>query len=142
MGTLRLTAKEIGHITLFENLTGAVVKDCIVNEDENEILFIVKKGDMGLAIGRKGANIKKVKRAIDKKIDVIEYSDDPAEFIKNILNPFRIKGVELTDSKEKVAIVEIDDRDKTMAIGKRGRNIQRVKMLAVRHHGIKDIIIK
>lgn len=132
---MKLSAGEIGYIALFEKITGATAKDCITDEEENKILFVVKKGDMGLAIGKKGANIQRVRQAIGKKIEVIEYSEDPVEFVKNIFHPLRVNNVSISNN---VARVDLDDRDK-VAIGR--RNIQKAKMLAERHHNISSIII-
>ncbi|MBI5253082.1 MAG: NusA-like transcription termination signal-binding factor [Euryarchaeota archaeon] len=132
---MKLSAGEIGYIALFEKITGATAKDCITDEEENKILFVVKKGDMGLAIGKKGANIQRVRQAIGKKIEVIEYSEDPVEFVKNIFHPLRVNNVSISNN---VARVDLDDRDKVV-IGR--RNIQKAKMLAERHHNISSIII-
>ena len=54
---IRITTREMRYIALFENITGATVKDCIVDDVLNRIIFIIKKGDVGMAIGRKGKNI-------------------------------------------------------------------------------------
>jgi N utilization substance protein A len=136
--SFKLSSEDIRYIALFENITGAITKDCITDNDENKITFIVKKGNMGLAIGRKGSNIKRVKQTLGKKIEVLEHSDDPAEFLKNMFSPYRVKKVELKDG---VAYVEVDERDKTAAVGKKGKNIQKIKALAKRHHDIKDVIV-
>jgi N utilization substance protein A len=137
---LRLTADEIRYINLFESMTGATVKDCIL--EEGRAVYVVKKGDMGLAIGRKGANILRVRQAVDKAVEVIEYSEDPEEFLKNILSSIRIKKVSLQKKAEKkVAIVNVDGRDRAKAIGRGGKNIQMIKQLAGRHHDIADVVI-
>ncbi|NOZ76252.1 MAG: NusA-like transcription termination signal-binding factor [Euryarchaeota archaeon] len=137
---LRLSADEIRYITLFESMTGAGVKDCIIDADH--VVFVVKKGDMGLAIGKKGVNIQRVRQALDKKVEVVEYSEDPVEFIKNILASLRIKKVSLQKKAERqVAVVSVDGRDRARAIGRGGRNIQMIKQLAGRHHDIADVVI-
>lgn len=139
---VKFSADDIRYIALFERLTGAVVKDCIASEEENKILFVVKKGDMGLAIGRKGSNIQRVRHALGKRIEVIEYSDDPAEFIKNIFHPYRVNEVRFADAAEgKIAKVAIDDRDKVSILGKRGKSLEKAKILSKRHHNIRDLII-
>ena len=137
---LRLSADEIRYITLFESMTGAGVKDCIIDDDQ--VVFVVKKGDMGLAIGKKGANIQRVTQALDKKVEVVEYSEDPAEFVKNILSSLRIKKVSLQKKAEKqVVVVNVDGRDRARAIGRGGKNIHMIKQLAGRHHDIADVVI-
>lgn len=138
---VKLSANDIRYIALFEKITGAVVKDCIAN-DENKILFVVKKGDMGLAIGRKGSNIQRVRHALGKKVEIVEYSEDPAEFIKNIFHPFRVNEVRFSKvANNKIAKVSIDDRDKVSILGKRGKSLLKAKILSKRHHNISDLII-
>ncbi len=139
---IKLTADEIGYITVYERMTGAMIKDCVINDEENKIIFVVKEGDMGLAIGKKGATVQKVSKTMGKKIEVIEHSDDPAKFVVNILRPLRIRDVSLSDRKnKKIALIEVDDRDKIKAIGRRGKNIQKIRDIIMRHSNIKDVVI-
>lgn len=143
MEALKLSSQEIQYIALFERLTGAVTKDCINDDEENKILFVVKKGDMGLAIGKKGSNIQRVRQALGKKVEVVEHSGDPVEFVKNAFHPVRVTDVSITAEgpQKKVARVVVDDRDRATAIGRRGKNIQKVKTLAERHHSINEVIV-
>ncbi len=142
METLKLNSEEIRHIALFESITGAITKDCIVDSDDNKVTFIVKKGDMGLAIGRRGANVQKIRQLLGKKIEIIEHSDDPKEFIRNLFRPLRVRDVTIVEKGgKKIARVDVDDRDRALAIGKGGKKIQKVKYLAKRHHKIDDVIV-
>jgi N utilization substance protein A len=136
---VKLTADEMWYVTTFEDITGATVKDCIRSADE--IIFVVKKGDMGLAIGKKGVNINRARKKLGKKIEVIEHSDDPVEFVKRLFHSFRVEDGQIDDGNDKVIRVSIDERDKKMAIGMKGKNLSKMKMLAKRCHGIEDIII-
>jgi N utilization substance protein A len=135
----KLTADEMWYVTTFEDATGATVKDCIKNSDE--IIFVVKKGDMGLAIGKKGININRAREKLGKRIEVIEHSDDPVEFVKRLFHPFRVEDGKTDNENDKVVRISIDERDKKMAIGLKGKKLSKVKMLAKRFHGIEDIII-
>ena len=51
--SIKFSANEIRYIALFENMTGAMVKDCIIDDEHGKVTFVVKNGDMGLAIGKK-----------------------------------------------------------------------------------------
>lgn len=142
--SIKFTSNEIRYIALFESMTGAMVKDCIIDEDNAKLTFLVKKGDMGLAIGKKGSTVTKVQRAVDKGVEIIEHSDDPVEFIANVMAPAKLKGIKILqkESGEKIATVDADNMNKRTAIGKGGQHIERAKLLAKRQHNIKDIIIK
>jgi transcription termination/antitermination protein NusA len=131
------------YIALFESLTGAHARDCLVTEgEESRVIFVVKMGDMGLAIGKNGANINRVKKQIGRQIEVIEYSDDHKQFLKNLFQPSQVRGITFaTRADKQVAIVDVAAKDRGLAIGKNGRNINRVKMLAQRHCNIDDVVI-
>lgn len=71
MMEVKLTTDGIRYIALFERLTGAIARDCIVDEENDRIIFVIKKGDMGLAIGKSGSNINRVKKSIGKHIEIV-----------------------------------------------------------------------
>jgi len=140
---VKLTTEGIRYIALFESLTGAIARDCIVDEENDRIIFVVKNGDMGLAIGKNGNNINRVKKSIGKHIEIVEHSDDLNEFIANALQPVAVKKVQIVSKDYKrLAYVEVMSKDKGLAIGKNGRNIQKAKVLAQRHYGLEDVIIQ
>ncbi len=140
---VRLTAEELRYIALFETLTGATAKDCVIDPEDGRLIFVIKQGNLGMAIGRRGANIKKVRSVLGRNVEVVEYADSPAAFIQNSLAPARVKSVHITEKKDgkKIAIVSVDPRDKGLAIGKNGRTIARARLLAKRHFGIEDVIV-
>ncbi len=137
---IKLNTEDIRHIAIFESLTGAITKDCIVEPDS--VTFVVKEGGMGLAIGKSGANIEKVREVFGKRVELIEYSDNLEKFLKNIFYPARIKSVQVIErGGKKIASVKVEPRDRSKAIGKGGANIRRAKILVQRHYGIEDIVL-
>ena len=135
-----LDERAIQFISYFENITGAAVDDCV--QEEDRIIYIVKKGQAGLAIGKKGANIKKAMRDLNKEIEVIENGESAEEFIRNALAPAEIQEVTISEADEKkTALVKIDTKFRGMAIGKGGVKIDRCKRLAARHHEIDEVIL-
>lgn len=141
MSEIKISTEEIRYIALFEKETGAAIQDCII--DDERIIYVVKAGDMGAAIGRNGDHINRVKRTVDKHIELVEYSDDPVVFVKNAFEPVSVKSVNIINKKDKrLAYVDVASSDKGLAIGRNGRNIEKVKMLAQRHHDVTDVILK
>ena len=141
MGEIRLTTESIQYIALFENMTKAKILDCILEEER--VVYVVKQGDMGLAIGKNGENINRVKKVLDKPIELIEYSDDPIIFLKNAFGPVSLNSVNIINRNDKrLAYAEVPNREKGLAIGRNGKNIEKVKMLARRHHNIEDVILQ
>jgi N utilization substance protein A len=143
MTEVKLTTEGIRYIALFESLTRAVARDCYVDDENDRVIFVVKKGDMGLAIGKNGNNINRVKRSIGKHIEIVEFSGDVNEFIENALQPVSVKKVQVVSREnKKLAYVEVMSKDRGIAIGKNGRNIHKAKVLAQRHYGLDDVIIQ
>ncbi|MFW6110454.1 MAG: NusA-like transcription termination signal-binding factor [Thermoproteota archaeon] len=143
MSGIKFTTKEMRYISLFERITGANAKDCIVDEDLERVIFIVTKGQVGMAIGKGGRNIKALERMTSKKLEIIEYSEDPVQFIKNALRPAKVKEVRLTERRngDTTAVVDVRSRDKGIAIGKNGRNAERLRFLAKRYFQIENVSI-
>jgi N utilization substance protein A len=56
-----------------------------------------------------------------EKIDIIDWSEDPAEFIAHALSPAKVKNVEILPKRE--ARAYIDERELSLAIGKGGQNV-------------------
>jgi len=143
MTEVKLTTEGIRYIALFESLTRAIARDCYVDDENDRVIFVVKKGDMGLAIGKNGNNINRVKKSIGKHVEIVEYSDEVDEFVANALQPVFVKKVQVVvKENRKLAYVEVMSKDRGIAIGKNGRNIQKAKVLAQRHHGLEDVIVQ
>jgi len=141
---IRLTSEEMSYIALFENVTGAVATDCIIDEERDRIIFVVKPGDVGLAIGKHGSRIKLVKNMVQKDIEIVEYADNPEAFIRNSFAPARIKEIRITDrlDNKKVAVVMVENKDKGIAIGKSGKTAERTRFLAKRYFQIDNVVIR
>jgi len=140
---IKFTSHEMRYIALFESITGATVKDCIVNEDLGRIIFVVKEGNVGMAIGRRGKNIHLLEKMTGKKHEVIEHSENPAQFIKNALKPARVNEIRITERPDgkTIAVVSVNPKDKGVAIGKNGRNAERIRFLAKRYFQIQNVSI-
>ena len=140
---IKFTSREMQYIALFQSITGATVKDCIVDSDLNRIIFVVKEGSIGMAIGKRGKNIHRLEAMTGKKHEVIEHSENPAQFIKNALKPAKVEEVRITERMDgkTIAVISVNPRDKGVAIGKNGRNAERIRFLAKRYFQIQNVSI-
>jgi transcription termination/antitermination protein NusA len=138
MTEITLSNDTVQFINLASKQTGAGIRDCVV-EDEL-IVFVVEKGQLGIAIGSKAKNLEKLRYLTKKTVKFVEYSDDPKIFIQNLCKPYQLTDVTFEGEGENtVAKVEVNARDKSKLIGKGGRNINMIRKLAHRHHPIRDI---
>ncbi len=140
---IKFTSNEMRYIALFEGITGATVKDCIVDEDLNRIIFVIKSGQLGIAIGKRGKNIRYLEKRTGKKHEIIEHSENPTQFIKNALKPAKVKEIRITERPDgkTIAVVSVNPQDKGVAIGKNGRNAERIRFLAKRYFQIQNVSI-
>lgn len=132
-------------IAQYEKLTGAGARDCVADDKFGRILFIINPGEMGLAIGKKGASIKKASDVFGRKVEVVEYNDNKAQFIKNCFMPVKVLNVEFKIDEElnsEIAVIEVAEEDRGLAIGKEGRNIIKAKKLALRLFDIANVELK
>lgn len=136
-----LTEECMRLISQFESLTGAGSRDCIIDNRNERIIFVINPGDMGLAIGKGGSSIKKASEVMGKRIEVVEYSTDPAQFLRNCFLPAQVTGIDfdVNEEDQQVACIEVRDEDRGLAIGKAGKNIFKAKVLALRQHDIADV---
>ena len=136
MEKIKYNADIIQYISLFESLTGAKAKDCIASE---HILFIVHENEMGKAIGKHGSNIKRIEGILKKNIRLVEFSNNIAQFIQNLMYPLMAKEI-----KEENGIVSIccpDTKTKGMLIGRDRQNINHLTAIVKRYFDIEEIKI-
>ncbi|CEA07647.1 hypothetical protein BN1051_00967 [Arthrobacter saudimassiliensis] len=77
----------------------------------------------GACIGEMGARVRAVMNELhDEKIDIVDYSSDPATFIANSLSPSKVVSVQITDPDARSARVVVPDYQLSLAIGKEGQN--------------------
>ena len=77
----------------------------------------------GACIGEMGSRVRAVMTELnDEKIDIVDYSDDPATFIANALSPSKVTSVTIVDEATRSARVLVPDYQLSLAIGKEGQN--------------------
>ena len=77
----------------------------------------------GACIGPLGSRVRNVMNELrGEKIDIVDYSDDPAQFVANALSPAQVTHVEVLDAAARLARVIVPDYQQSLAIGKEGQN--------------------
>ena len=140
---IKLTSDELRLMSLFQSITSVTARDCVVDDKMDRVIFIVNKGQMGLAIGKGGATIRQLQNVVARKVELVEYSDDASDFVRNILNPQMVNDVKITVRTDgsKQAVVLVDAKRKGVVVGKEGRNAEKARLLARRYFQISNVLI-
>lgn len=140
---IKLTTDQMRLMSLFQNVTGATARDCVEDEKQNRVIFVVNSGKMGLAIGKGGSHIKNLQNIVKKNVELVEYDDDPAKFLTHILNSKLVSEVKINKRADGSlqAIVLVDPRKKGIVVGREGRNAEKARLLAKRYFDITSVLI-
>jgi N utilization substance protein A len=80
---------------------------------------------VGACVGMKGTRVQAIIRELrGEKIDIVEWSDDPVMFVTNALSPAKVQRVTIVDDGERVMEVVVEDKQLSLAIGKKGQNVR------------------
>lgn len=137
---IKFDTDTIRKINIFEEITGVEVKDCIINQDNAH--FVVDEDKIGMAIGKNGRTVNKVKDRLDKEVRLYGYSDDIEEFVDNLV-PADVNGVEVVNgADEKIATIHVDRNDRSRVVGRNGKNIKIVKRFLKKEFNIDDVKVE
>jgi transcription termination/antitermination protein NusA len=121
----KLFALEVPEIA-----SGAVEIAAIAREagHRTKIAVIARESGVnakGSCIGPMGSRVRNVMAELHgEKIDIVDYSDDAAEFVGHALSPARVSQVRILDETNRVAQVIVPDYQLSLAIGKEGQNVR------------------
>ena len=109
---------------------GTIVVKSAVHEPGDRAKIAVASLDrdvdpVGACVGMKGSRINAIIRELrGEKIDIVQWSDDPAQYAANALNPAKISKVLIIDPSEKRMEVIVEEKQQSLAIGKKGQNVR------------------
>ncbi len=141
--SIKLTTDQMRMMSLFQNVTGATARDCVEDEKQDRVIFVVNAGKMGLAIGKGGTHIKSLQNIVKRNVELVEFDEDPVKFLSNLLNSKLVSEVKINKRTDgsKQAIVIVDPRKKGIVVGREGRNAEKARMLAKRYFDIASVLI-
>jgi len=80
---------------------------------------------VGACVGMRGTRVQAIIRELrGEKIDIVEWSEDPIDFVTKALSPARVQRVTIIDDEARVMEVLVEDRQLSLAIGKKGQNVR------------------
>src|SRR3989338_8184164 len=101
----------------------------IVREPGSRAKIAVKSNDehvdpVGALVGQRGVRVAVVTSELGgEKIDVVEWSDEPGEYVKEALKPAQVLGIELVEEENR-AVVQVSEDQQSLAIGRGGQNVR------------------
>lgn len=109
-------ANGIVEIRAIAREAGFRTKLAVLSEDANV-------DPVGACVGMRGARVKNIVNELNnEKVDIIEWTEDPAEFVRAALAPVIPKEITLDTEKKIVHVTVSDEKDLAKAIGRRGQN--------------------
>jgi N utilization substance protein A len=80
---------------------------------------------VGACVGMRGTRVQAIIRELrGEKIDIVEWSEDSVTFVTKALSPARVQRVSIVDDEARVMEVVVEDRQLSLAIGKKGQNVR------------------
>jgi N utilization substance protein A len=80
---------------------------------------------VGACVGMKGTRVQSIIRELrGEKIDIVEWSEDAILFVTNAISPAKVQRVSIVDDQDKVMEVIVEDKQLSLAIGKKGQNVR------------------
>ena len=135
MSRIKFNIDAMKFMSLFEAMTRAKLKDCIITDAL--ITFIVEEGEIAKAIGKGAANIKKLEAKLKKKIKIVEFSHEITKFIQSLVYPAKVSDLDC-DGKI-VTITAADSKSRGLMIGREANILRAFEAIAKRYFEIEEI---
>jgi N utilization substance protein A len=80
---------------------------------------------VGACVGMKGTRVQAIIRELrGEMIDIVEWSEDPVQLVTNALSPAKVQRVSIVDERDRIMEVVVEDKQLSLAIGKKGQNVR------------------
>jgi N utilization substance protein A len=105
------------------------IKGCVREAGERAKVAVVSRekdvDPVGACVGMKGTRVQSIIRELrGEKIDIVEWSEDPVTFVEKALSPAKISRVTIVDEEQRIMEVVVEDKQLSLAIGKKGQNVR------------------
>ncbi|MBS3097773.1 NusA-like transcription termination signal-binding factor [Candidatus Woesearchaeota archaeon] len=124
------------YMSLFESLTRTKLKDCFF-DNNGQLIFVVEENQIAKAIGKGGANAKKMENVLKKRIKIVEFNPDVKQFIRNLVYPLNV--VDINSKGDVIIITGPDTKTKGLLIGRNSRNLDNLSDTVKRYFEVSSI---
>jgi N utilization substance protein A len=135
VGRIKYDLETMKLMSMFESVTRSKLKDCIISE--SLVTLVVEEGEIAKAVGKGGSNAKSLERKLNKKVRIVEFSDDLVKFIQNMTYPAKIK--EVKNEEGIVTITPADSQSRGLLIGRGASILRSYEAIVKRFFDIQEI---
>ena len=137
MERIKYDVSLIKTMSLFETVSRTDLKDSFI--DKNELMvFVVDEQFMSRAIGKAGANVKRLESLLNRKIKILGFTPNLLQFVRNLLYPLQVGDI--SEQAGTITITGHDGRTKGLLIGKNSQNLKNNLSIIQRYfEDIKEI---
>ena len=105
------------------------IKGCVREAGERAKVAVISRekdvDPVGACVGMKGTRVQSIIRELrGEKIDIVEWNEDAATFVVNALSPAKVSRVSILDEEQRIMEVVVEDKQLSLAIGKKGQNVR------------------
>jgi N utilization substance protein A len=105
------------------------IKGCVREAGERAKVAVISRekdvDPVGACVGMKGTRVQSIIRELrGEKIDIVEWSEDSTQFVINALSPAKVSRVSVLDEEQRIMEVVVEDKQLSLAIGKKGQNVR------------------
>jgi transcription termination/antitermination protein NusA len=105
------------------------IKGCVREAGERAKVAVISRekdvDPVGACVGMKGTRVQSIIRELrGEKIDIVEWNADPSTFVVNALSPAKVSRVSIVDEEQRIMEVVVEDKQLSLAIGKKGQNVR------------------
>jgi N utilization substance protein A len=105
------------------------IKGCVREAGERAKVAVISRekdvDPVGACVGMKGTRVQSIIRELrGEKIDIVEWNDDSTTFVINALSPAKVSRVSILDEEQRIMEVVVEDKQLSLAIGKKGQNVR------------------
>jgi transcription termination/antitermination protein NusA len=133
MTRVKLNLESFAFSSIMERIAKARVKGSF--QDDSQMIFVAYPGTVGKVVGKGGENVKKAQIRLDKKVRVVEFNNDCATFVRNLISPLDVESVEITN--DAIVLKDSNKKTKSLLIGRDAKNLKLFNSVTSRFFGKK-----
>ncbi|MBN2371612.1 MAG: transcription termination/antitermination protein NusA, partial [Vicinamibacteria bacterium] len=106
-----------------------MIRGCVRESGERAKIAVLSRekdvDPVGACVGMKGTRVQSIIRELrGEKIDIVEWSEDSVAFVEKALSPAKVSRVAIVDEEQRIMEVVVEDKQLSLAIGKKGQNVR------------------